>query len=155
MVQHNRHWSLARQAERAHVATREERADDIPTGDRQIDARGMRRVAVDRDARRTQAPQVVAGDRFERGGRRLVVGALDANGDALAGAEEARGRHDRDAQLVDLSGLEWLARLVREHRVPGIAALAHTTLRGAQPAARELLLLALRAARGHRAGEPG
>src|SRR4051812_24340419 len=77
MVQHNRHWSLARQAERAHVATREERADDIPTGDRQVDARGMRRVAVDRDARRTQAPQVVAGDRFERGGRRLVVGALD------------------------------------------------------------------------------
>jgi hypothetical protein len=53
---------------------------------------------MQRDARGTPALQVVARDRLQRGLRRLVVGALDAQREALAGAQQPRGGDDRDAK---------------------------------------------------------
>ena len=47
-------------------------------------------VMMNGDSRRARPAQVVARESLQRVHRRLIVGALDANRDALAGLEQSR-----------------------------------------------------------------
>ena len=57
----------------------------------------MRLVVVNRNPSGSRPPQVVTGESLQRAQCRLVVGALDAKGDAFAGLEQASRRDNRNA----------------------------------------------------------
>ena len=57
----------------------------------------MRLVVMNCDSSGPRAAQVIAGEGLQRIQRKLIVGALDAHRDALAGPEQARRRDNRNA----------------------------------------------------------
>ena len=77
--------SSMRQSEQADISAGEKRSDDIAARDRQIQMRRVRLVVMNRDARGPWPAHVIAREGLQRIYRRLVVGALDAERDALAG----------------------------------------------------------------------
>src|SRR5688572_12625607 len=121
---------LMREAEGGDVASGKESADQDAPRDWQIEMRRARLVVVNGDARRARPPQVVACQRLQRIDGRLVVGAFDANGDALTGLKKTRRWHDWNLQLVDLARFEWVASFVGLNRLPRRAVVAQTALRG-------------------------
>ena len=85
-----------RQAKRADIATGKESADQVTARDRQVQVRRVRFIVMDGDSRWARAAQMIARQRLQGIHGRLVVGALDANRNALAGLEQPRRGHYRN-----------------------------------------------------------
>src|SRR5512145_2125098 len=92
-----------RQAERADVAAGEKSSDDVAAGDRQIEMRRVRLVVMNGYAQWSRAAQMIARQGLQGIYRRLVVGAFDAQRDALARLEQTRRRHDGNFNFINLS----------------------------------------------------
>src|SRR5262245_7187077 len=132
-----------RQAERADIAPRKKSTNNIAACDGKIQVRWLRLIMVDGNPSRARAPQVITSKGLQRIYRRLVVRALDANGDTLTGLEQAGGRHDGNFKLVNLVRFQGLAVFMSLNRFPRLTVLPQATLRTAQPTARELMLFAV------------
>ena len=78
----------------------------------------MRLVVVDGDPRRPRAAQVIAREGLKRIYRRLVIGAFNAQRDALAGLKQTRRGDDGKFKLVNRSRLQLLSRLMGLDRLP-------------------------------------
>src|SRR3990172_11744098 len=97
-----------RESKLAYVSPGKESADEVAARDRKIEVRRVRLVVMDGDPIRPWPPHVVARDGLYGIHRRLVVGSLDSDRDALARLKQAPCWHDRNAQLVDLAPFERL-----------------------------------------------
>jgi hypothetical protein len=97
MKSQNRGCFSTGESKGADISAGKESADQIASGDRQVQVRRVRLVVVNGNPGRARAAQVVTGESLQRVQGRLIVGALDANGNAFAGLEQARRRYNWNA----------------------------------------------------------